>query len=427
MTIGTGTINMIIAASGLTVCILGLAQAFAGRAMEQRTRRYFIAFFSLLVVYVAADFIGQWTDDVLTQTITLFLESAVSSVLTPLLTCFLLERSGESDWRRGAAFRIAMGLELAYLALLVYTQFSTTIYYYDAQGLYHRGPYYPALLVPPIGTMVVNLNVLWNRRERYSPKERTAFAVYILFPMLTMLVQMLFFGVYVIVLGSSLAAMVMLLSIQNDQIERYVKKEAENSLLQTEIMLSQIQPHFLYNSLAVIRDLCRSDPALAEEATVKFSRYLRGNMDSLRSKDTVPFEKELEHTQGYLEIEQLRFEDKLTVFYDVLCTDFKLPPLTLQPIVENAVRYGVRRNADGRGAVTISTREKPECYETAAIDDGPGFDPSAQPQDTKRSHVGIANVRERIESIAGGTLRIESSPEQGTRVTIILPKEVKTK
>lgn len=425
MTIGIDELNMVIGASGLAICALGLAQAITARAMEKRTRGYFISFFSLLVAYVAADFLGQCTNVLLYQTLTLFLESAFSSFLALLLTCFLLERSGENDWRRSGAFRLALVMELAYLALLTYTQFSTTIYYFDTSGVYHRGPYYPVLLVPPVGIMAVNLNVLWSRRERYSAKERKAFAVYILLPLFTMLLQMLFFGVYVILLGSSLAAMAMFLFIQSDQTERYVKKESENALLQTEIMLSQIQPHFLYNALAVIRDLCGSDPALAEEATIKFSKYLRGNMDSMRTRGTVPFERELEHTEGYLEIEQLRFEDKLVVVYDVQCMDFKLPTLTLQPIVENAVRHGVRKNADGRGTVTISTREYPDRYELAVRDNGPGFDPSKPPEDTRRSHVGIQNVRERIENLTGGTLKIESAPGQGTQATIILPKEAK--
>ena len=415
--------NLAIGAAGLAICVLGLAQTIATRAMEKRTRQYFIAFFSLLVGYVAADFVGQWVDRVVTKMAMLFLESALSSVLTLLLMGFLLEMSGETNWRRNRVFRVAVGLWLVYIGMLVFTQFSPLIYYYDAAGVYHRGPYYPVLLAPPIGIMALDLHVLWSRRERYSPRERTAFFIYIVFPMATMLIQMLFFGLYVIVLGTSMAAMAMFLYVQSSQTERYAKKEAENALLQTEIMLSQIQPHFLYNALAVIRDLCRTDPALAEEATVKFSRYLRGNMDSLRSKGNVPFERELEHTRGYLEIEQLRFEDKLTVSYDIACTGFRLPTLTLQPIVENAVRYGVRKNADGRGTVSISTRETPDCWEVAVADNGPGFDSAEPPKDALRSHVGIENVRERVKNMAGGTLDIVSAPGKGTRVTISLPKE----
>ena len=190
-----------------------------------------------------------------------------------------------------------------------------------------------------------------------------------------------------------------------------------------QIMMTQIQPHFLYNSLTVIQELCRSDPAQAEAATVQFANYLRGNMDALQTNTPIPFGQELEHTRQYLALEEMRFEDKLTVRYDIQCESFVLPNLTLQPIVENAVRHGVRGNADGRGEVVIATRETPDCYEITVKDNGPGFDPEKQPKDQGSSHVGIQNVRQRLAQMCGGELKIESIPGAGTCVTIALPKE----
>ena len=190
-----------------------------------------------------------------------------------------------------------------------------------------------------------------------------------------------------------------------------------------QIMMTQIQPHFLYNSLTVIQELCRSDPAQAEAATVQFANYLRGNMDALQTNTPIPFGQELEHTRQYLALEEMRFEDKLTVRYDIQCESFVLPILTLQPIVENAVRHGVRGNADGRGEVVIATRETPDCYEITVKDNGPGFDPEKQPKDQRSSHVGIQNVRQRLAQMCGGELKIESIPGAGTCVTIALPKE----
>ena len=83
-------------------------------------------------------------------------------------------------------------------------------------------------------------------------------------------------------------------------------------------------------------------------------------LDSLSTVGSIPFEKELSHTKFYLELEQIRFEYALQVEYDISCTDFTIPTLTLQPLVENAVRHGVRGNEDGRGTVIISTREYPD-------------------------------------------------------------------
>ena len=191
-----------------------------------------------------------------------------------------------------------------------------------------------------------------------------------------------------------------------------------------QIMMTQIQPHFLYNALTVIQELCRSDPAQAEAATVQFANFLRGNMDALQTKALIPFRQELEHTRQYLALEEMRFEDKLTVRYDIQCESFALPILTLQPIVENAVRHGVRGNADGRGEVIIATREMPDRYEITVTDNGPGFDPEKREKDQGSSHVGIQNVRQRLAQMCGGELTIESMPGAGTCVTIALPKEV---
>ena len=420
---GISSMNLIIGVAGLTICVLGFVQTITSRSMEARTRRYFIAFFSLLVAYVGSNLLGQFGDGALFQTLALFFESAFSSLLTLLLTRFLLDQSGERDWRHNRLFLAAAGLEFIYLALLIYTQFSTTIYCFDAAGLYHRGPYYPLLLIPPVCIMVINLLLLWNRRNLFSKRERIAFAVYILVPMACMVFQMFFFGLYVIVLGTAISAIFMFVNIQNDQTEKYIEKERENAQLRTDIMLSQIQPHFLYNSLTVIRELCHNDPAQAEIATVKFSRYLQGNMESLKAEGTVAFEQELKHTEGYLELAKLRFEDKLAVRYDIQCTIFQIPTLTLQPIVENAVSHGVRGNPDGAGSVTVATREYPDRYEITVTDNGSGFDPETPLTDDHRTHIGIQNVRERLARLCGGSLIIASAPGEGTTATIVLPKE----
>ena len=205
-------------------------------------------------------------------------------------------------------------------------------------------------------------------------------------------------------------------------------REHERALMadqRMQIMLSQIQPHFLYNTLAVIQNLCRKDPARAEAATVSFSRYLRGNMDSLLAEGTIPFDQELKHTMEYLELEKMRFGDRLGIRCEIECRDFELPPLTLQPIAENAVRHGIWGNPDGSGIVTITTREYPDSYEITVTDNGMGFDPDKAAEDTERSHIGIQNVRERLASLSGGKLSLQSSVGEGTKAVITLPKEAK--
>ena len=161
---------------------------------------------------------------------------------------------------------------------------------------------------------------------------------------------------------------------------------------------------------------------MAAKTTAKFSRYLQGNMSALQDEGLIPFSKELEHTRIYLDIEKVRYEDELQVEYDVRCLDFAVPALTLQPIVENAVRHGVR-GKEGPGTVTLATREYPDRFEITVKDDGPGFDPlNPPPQNDGREHIGVSNVRRRLAQMCGGSLRIQSRIGEGTLVTIELPK-----
>lgn len=187
------------------------------------------------------------------------------------------------------------------------------------------------------------------------------------------------------------------------------------------IMLSQIRPHFLYNALNVIHYLCEKDPKLAQKAIAEFSEYLRGNLDSVSVNRTVLFSKELEHVKNYLFLEKLRYEDELEISYELGTIDFFLPPLTVQPLVENAVRYGIGQAIDG-GKLTIKTVERDEGYEIFVIDDGVGgYDPNSKKEDG-RSHVGIDNVRERLALMVGGTLEIESEQGKGTIAKIFIPR-----
>ncbi len=200
----------------------------------------------------------------------------------------------------------------------------------------------------------------------------------------------------------------------------YRLKEKDRVLAEKKIalLLSQIQPHFLYNILGSIEWLCETDPKKAQEATEQLSRFLRGNMDSLQSVTTIPAARELEHIRCYLSLEGIRFGEKLHTVYDIETEDFFVPALGLQPLVENAVRHGVTKREEG-GTVSIRTRQTQWAYLVVIEDDGVGFDPAA-PQEG--SHLGIENVRSRLEAQCGGSLTVDSQPGVGTRVEVCIPK-----
>ena len=207
----------------------------------------------------------------------------------------------------------------------------------------------------------------------------------------------------------------------NDELEKdNLRYEKEQVKLQVSAMISQMQPHFLYNSLAVIEALCEEDPGLAAKAIGEFSEYLRENIDFADKSEPVSFSEELNHIKTYIWLEKLRFSNKLNIEFDISCTSFLVPALSVQPMVENAIKHGVCKKKDG-GTVRIGSFETGEHYIVSVDDDGIGFD-TAVHTDDGRKHLGIENTRYRIREMVGGSLTIESTPGKGTKVTIRIPK-----
>ncbi len=205
------------------------------------------------------------------------------------------------------------------------------------------------------------------------------------------------------------------------QAQKTAELKRELGELNTTLMISQIQPHFLYNALNTIKYMTKKDPKTAEQAIVKFSNYLRANMDSLTQKEPIDFTKELEHVKNYIDIEQLRFGERLKIAYDIEVENFTIPPLTIQPIVENAIKHGVNQKPEG-GTVKISTSETETSFVVLVSDDGVGYDVN-QILDDGRSHVGITNIKKRLRTMLGATVTINSVMGEGTQVTITIPKK----
>ena len=196
--------------------------------------------------------------------------------------------------------------------------------------------------------------------------------------------------------------------------------EAELKESRISIMLSQIQPHFIYNTLGTIERMCLKDPQKAFELVRNFSLYLRGNFSELDSVTRIRFAEELKHIEHYVNIEKVRFPD-MNIEYDVETTEFVLPALSVQPLVENAIKHGLMRLETG-GTVKIHSYETPTHFCVEVTDDGVGFDTDA-PIDGKK-HVGLRNIRGRLKAMVNGDLVLESKLGVGTKATIMIPKEV---
>lgn len=185
------------------------------------------------------------------------------------------------------------------------------------------------------------------------------------------------------------------------------------------LLLMQIRPHFINNSLAAIRGMIRRNPDEAAEALSHFSGYLQDTMYSVLNTEMIPFSQELNHIDNYFYMERVRFRDTISLNKELIPVDLPVPPLTVQPLVENAVRHGLR-GMEGPGEVSIRTEMDSKEYRVIVEDNGCGFD-TTQPPDSSRPHVGLQNVRSRLQMMCNGTLSITSIPGKGTTAVIHIP------
>ncbi len=194
---------------------------------------------------------------------------------------------------------------------------------------------------------------------------------------------------------------------------------------------SQINPHFLFNAINTIVSYIRTAPETASDLLIKLAEFFRKNINPMTG--SVPLSTELEHCKAYMAIETARFEDQVSVAFDVdsAVLDSKLPPLILQPLVENALKHGILPK-EGRGNITIGAHEENGFIKIYVRDDGVGMPPekvdslfSEKSKETGLSGSGIAlrNVNMRLAALYGNdhTLTIESSPRKGTTISFTIP------
>lgn len=184
-------------------------------------------------------------------------------------------------------------------------------------------------------------------------------------------------------------------------------------------MMSQIRPHFIYNTLGSIEQLCDLDPKKAGELVHDFAKYLRGNFGELDNPKPILMSQEMDHVHHYVSIENVRFPD-MTFSFEMNSEDFHIPALTVQPIVENAIKHGLMRLQKG-GTIRVVSYETDTDYCVSVVDDGVGFDTGLLLDE--RKHVGLRNIRERLKAMVNGTIEIQSTVGVGTTVLIKIPKE----
>jgi hypothetical protein len=176
----------------------------------------------------------------------------------------------------------------------------------------------------------------------------------------------------------------------------------------------QIQPHFIYNVLSSIRILVKEDAQAAYDILDDLDNYLRINMDALAMPDQIHWQQELEHIRLYERIEKMRLGERVKIVYELEAEDFLLPPLIIEPLVENAVKHGIEPKAEG-GTVWVRSYPFEDGYMIMVEDDGVGFD-SRNPR--QMEDIGYTYIRTRILETPGAYMNIRSAPGRGTSICI---------
>lgn len=419
--------NLMIEVAGIMICIFALILIKKGMNKRDRSRELMIYAFSMMLVYNLCLLLLECTqfDPVPSPRALVFLFYFGTYVFPEIAAYYIslhiicIISKSEEEYQKG--FLALRAFLIAEFILLLIVQFTGNLVYVDQAGRYPTGSAgflgYAMVMI----YMALDLILLLRYGSNITRSQKKAIITYLFLPIFSLIFKWVWPEIYFTALASCISMMIMLISLISEQSAILMRQERDNEQLKVDLMLSQIQPHFLFNVLYVIQEICLIDSEKASTAIGDFSRYLRHNMDSISINTPIPFMEELAHVKHYVFLQRLRFGDSLQIEYDLQCTDFSMPTLTLQPLVENAIRYGVRKSEDGKGTVTIRTREYPDYYKIHVIDDGPGFVVNTLPDDGM-SHLGIKNVNDRLRRVCGGELIIDSRLGKGTDAVIIIPK-----
>lgn len=236
------------------------------------------------------------------------------------------------------------------------------------------------------------------------------------------------FYLYKEALSEDILSFCVLYDLTEQQRKEKELKDLEHELQMSRLrnFTSQMQPHFLYNTLGSIQEIILDDPIYASELIGDFTIHLRSCIRAMANDDPIPFEQELANIMAYVNIEKMRFGSKLNVQYDIQKKDFNILPLSVQPLVENAIRHGIYERGERGGTVIVRTTEKNDYITISVEDDGVGFNVDAYKYSMTaglKDSTGLKNIIFRLEKVMSAVVDIKSRINKGTKVIISIPKE----
>lgn len=424
------SLHVALEAWGVIFCLIAALCLSFGSKKEGRRTNYIICVQIVVACYLLADAlawlyrgmagpVGYWI--VRISNCCVFIIALVITIIFHLYLCNLLFAGDWKTLKKIVRVFAVLGICAIGIVLVIISQFTDLYYYFDENNFYHRNTWHTLHMCLALLALLLDLSLILQYRKRLSKNMYVALLSYFFLPFIATIIQIFYYGISLVNFAVSVSTIFIFVTEIVEQSRTLTQKEEEVYEMRANMMLSQIRPHFIYNTLTIIKHLCKKDPDMAAETVDEFANYLRGNLESLSLRHPISFEQELNHVKNYLAIEKKRFGDLITVEYHIEDTNFRLPALTLQPIVENAVKHGIRKRMDG-GTIRIYSKKEERFHVIRVVDDGVGFEQTDETEKEETSkHTGIENVRARLEYISSGTLMIQSKKGFGTTVEICIP------
>lgn len=399
--------------AGLMVILL------ANRRTKIEGTQYVWAIMGIVFAITVFEYLEIWCDTYRKPLWILYIKAAATYSLYPLmmiLELFLIARV-----KHKILIMIPYFLELPFLIADLFG--ANFVYGYNEDHSFDSGDlhFLPALVLCFYIVLLLVYSIELMGRKQYSKAAIAAFVS-------ASAIVTTLFEYEDIVTGrtAEIAALEILIyyfylaAIQHTRVQAALhKREIELEKSRVASMINQIKPHFINNSMNAIRELCYIDPEKAADTIGHFSNYLQFNIEAIDREVPIPFYKEIELVKEYISLEYADSNKKFRVEYDLNYTGFLLPALTVQPLVENAIKHGIDRYSD-KSVVKISSYEGENDAYIRVVDNG-SYEGEGEGELAKKRSIGLKNVSERVRLMCGGEVAIEHS-DGGTTAKIRIPK-----
>ena len=315
---------------------------------------------------------------------------------------------------------IEWGIFIFGAVVLIVNAIYPFMFYVDDVGRFVRMPFFfwvPSLI--GFTGILTTLAVALKYSKYMMPIERAAVVSFQVLPMAGIIIKLFYPETPFVTIAIVVSSIILFVSYEASYVQFLVEQEQKLSEAKLKLVNQQMKPHFIFNTLTLIRYQCLTAPNDAAQTVSEFSNYLRSLTDYLTEEDCISVETELDIVKNYLRIQSKRFGDGIKVEYNIEETDFDVPPFSIQTLAENAVRHGFKSGQGDKGLIKVSTKKVKNKRIVTVEDNGAGFDVREM---EKKGSVGIKNTRNRVKIMCGGELTIESEPGKGTRATIVIPE-----